>query len=316
MSRTRKCPDPAVPTLVTLAEWVDARLCPTEALHEAGRLHIELKLAPLRATLGTDVRWDREDDYQPALHKIEVKADGIWCGWRDHPKYTEDWDRPKPWRGMYDLWNSTPLAERPPIDIPDDRENPSPRPHGNLYHEQRVDELVDRWYAIPTAYRPHFFLDPVVLAWVKSRRSGNPIPSVSLEDYMPDFQRYWQDVRQVVERDAKEKNGQDVHTSLKRADAARYKHGELRTQDNVDLLVGLLRAAGCELHQGACPIEKHAAEYIRKLIARLGRLGDLQHGRVLRALFYVDGRKKYPGDLRPMYVNLRRRGLTRTRPTY
>ena len=106
MSRTRKRPNPAIPTLVTLAEWVDARLCPTEALHEAGRLYIELKLAPLRATLGTDVRWDGEDDYQPALHKIEVKADGIWCGWRDHPKYTEDWDRPKPWRGMYERTTS------------------------------------------------------------------------------------------------------------------------------------------------------------------------------------------------------------------
>ena len=307
MSRTRERPRPAVPTLVTLAEWVDARLCPTEALHEAGRLYIELKLAPLRATLGTDVRWDGEDDYQPALHKIEVKADGIWCGWRYHPKYTEDWDRPKPWRGMYDLWNSTPFAERPPIDIPDDRENPRPRPHGTRYHEQRVDELVDRWYATPTAYRPHFFLDPVVLAWVKSRRSGNPILSVSLEDYMPDFQRYWQDVRLAVEKDAK--NGSDGHTTLALAASTLAKRGELRPQDNIDLLVGLLRAADCELHQGACPIERPAAEYIRKLITRLGRLGDLQHVRVLCALFYADGRKKYPDDLRSMYINLRRRGV-------
>ena len=45
MSRTRKRTRPAVPTLVTLAEWVDSGVCPTEALGEAGRLHVELTLA-------------------------------------------------------------------------------------------------------------------------------------------------------------------------------------------------------------------------------------------------------------------------------
>ena len=156
MSRTRKRTRPAVPTLVTLAEWVDSGVCPTEALGEAGRLHVELTLAPLRAKLGTDVRLDSAEDYRRALQKIEVKADGIWCGWGLHPTYTEDWDRPKLWRGF---WNSIPLAERQlfDIDIPDDRKNPLPAPHGAEYEEQRVDELVGRWYATPEDYRPKHF---------------------------------------------------------------------------------------------------------------------------------------------------------------
>ena len=106
---------------------------------------------------------------------------------------------------------------------------------------------------------------------------------------MPDWQRYQQDVRQAVEKDAED--GQDVHTALVQLAVAARTSTDLRTQDIVDQLVGLLRAANCELHQGACPIEKYATEYIkRKLIPRLGRLGDLQHGRVLRALDYaVDG---------------------------
>ena len=167
----------------------------------------------------------------------------------------------------------------------------------------------------------HFPLDPVVQAWIESRDSGSPVLNadsqpdreLSLEDYMPDWLRYQKDVGQAVKKDAEEKNGQDVHTALEQlAVAARYKHGDLRTQDNVDLLSGCCGAADCELHQGACPIEQRAAEYIRKLIARLGRLGDLQHGRVHRALDYaVDnagGRKKYGDDLLRMYRNQREDG--------
>ena len=40
-----------------LAEWVRTGRSPPEALHEAGRLHVELMLAPVRAKLGTAVRW-------------------------------------------------------------------------------------------------------------------------------------------------------------------------------------------------------------------------------------------------------------------
>ena len=86
---------------------------------------------------------------------------------------------------------------------------------------------------------------------------------------------------------------------------AREKHGELRTEDYVDLLVGLLRAADCELHQDPCPVAKPAAEYIKKLIALLGTLRDLEHGRVTRALDYALGHEKYGKDLLRMYLKQR-----------
>lgn len=306
MSRTRKRHSPSVPTLVTLAEWVDAELCPTETLEESGRLYFELTMvAPLRPKFGTDVRRGEADKYKLALHKIEVKADGIWFRWRYNRKYTEDWDRSKPWRGIYDLWNSIPLAERQlfDIDIPDDREKPRPDPHGNKYEERRGDELIDLWYATPAAYRPqHFFLDPVVLAWAKSR-SGNPVPSVSLEDYMPDFQRYLEDLRLVVEKDAKERNGQDVHTVLDRALAALEEQRELPPQEKIDLIVRLLRASDCQ-HRGAC--QKPSRALIEWMIKHLGRLPDLPHGRVQLALRNAGARGKYPVELTRMYHALRR----------
>ena len=83
--------------------------------------------------------------------------------------------------------------------------------------------------------------------------------------------------------------------------------GLLRAEDQVNLLVGLLRAADCEKHPGDCPLEKQAPEIIRRLIAQLGRLGDVDHGRVERAFGYaLSGGKKYK-DLRNMYGRWRRR---------
>ena len=82
--------------------------------------------------------------------------------------------------------------------------------------------LVKQYKATPEAERPkHFPLYPVVQAWIKSRDSGSPVPNadahpdceLSSEDYILAFQRYQQDVRQAVGKDAKEKNGQDVHTA-------------------------------------------------------------------------------------------------------
>ena len=172
--------------------------------------------------------------------------------------------------------------------------------------------LVKQYKATPEAERPkHFPLYPVVQAWIKSRDSGSPVPNadahpdceLSSEDYILAFQRYQQDVRQAVGKDAKEKNGQDVHTALERVKGAREKHGELRTEDYVDLLVGLLRAADCERHQDPCSVAKRAAEYIKTLIALLDTLGDLEHGRVTRALDYALGHEKYGKDLRRMYLN-------------
>jgi hypothetical protein len=308
--------DREAPTPVTLAEWVNAGRCPPEALHEAGRLVIDLKLAAPRAKLGTDVRWAGAEDYRPALGRMEVNADSILFWWWEYPR-TEGWvaatdtDR----SAMADWWNSMPLAERPIEADFDDL----PRPNRVIKNASSLDRLANQWNAAPEGERPeHFPLDPVVQAWIKNRDSGSPVlnadaqpdSELSLEDYIPDWQRYQQDVRQAVEKDAKEKNGQDVHTALERAAPTLAKYGELRTEDIVDLLVGLLRAADCELHQGACPIEKLATEYIKTLIAQLGRLGDLEHGRVHRALDYAEGREKYGTDLPTMYLNQRDDGAS------
>ena len=140
--------------------------------------------------------------------------------------------------------------------------------------------------------------------WQPRSERGRPAGcEISSQDYLPGFQRYQQAVRQAVGKDAKEKNGQDVHAALERLGAVREKHGELLPEDYVDLLVGMLRAADCDRHQGACPVAKGAAEYIKTLIARLGMLRDLEHGRVTRALDYALGHEKYGKDLRRMYLN-------------
>ena len=78
-------------TPVTLAEWVNSGRCPPEALREAGWLVIELKLAAVRAKLGTDVRWAGAEDYRPALDRMEVNADSIVCWWREDQQI-EGWD--------------------------------------------------------------------------------------------------------------------------------------------------------------------------------------------------------------------------------
>ena len=342
-----------VPSPVALADWMNAGRCPTEALHEAGRLIVDLQLAARRAKLGKDVQWGWAEDYRPELGRIEVNADSVECelwacprieGWDDDtdtdPSGMADWWNSMPFedpselerlKNEWNAWNSKPESERLkrfPLDsvlrawtlmpFPKDFDEMA-RPNRVIEDRWSLDSLTDLWNAVPEGERPkHFPLDPVVQAWIESRDSGSPVLNadsqpdreLSLEDYMPDWLRYQKDVGQAVKKDAEEKNGQDVHSALVQlAVPARYKHSDLRTQDNVDLLVGLLRAADCELHQGACPIEQRAAEYIRKLIARLGRLGDLQHGRVLRALDYaVDnagGRKKYGDDLRRIYRNQR-----------
>ena len=287
-----------VPSPVALADWMNAGRCPTEARHEGGRLFVDLRLAVPRAKLGKDVQWASAEDYRPALSRLVVNADGILCRWRYYPEYAEDWDDDPDadWSGMADWWDSMPLAERPIEADWDDL--PRSKRGRVIKNPSTLDSLVNQWNATPESERPkHFPLDPVVQAWIKSR--GNPVLNadaqpdreLSVEDYMPDWQRYQHDVRQAVEKDA---NGQDVHTALERA------------EDIVDQLVGLLRAANCELHQGSCPIEKYATEYIKKkLIPRLGRLGDLEHTRVQLALDYAWWRGKYK-NLKGMYKKRRR----------
>ena len=298
-------------TPVTLAEWVNSGRCPPEALREAGWLVIELKLAAVRAKLGTDVRWAGAEDYRPALDRMKVNADSIVCWWREDQQiegWDEDADADTDPSGMADWWNSMPLEERP---IEADWENLR-RPKRVIKNTSSLDLLVKQYNATPEAERPkHFPLDPVVQAWIESQDSGSPVLNadaqpdgeISSQDYLPGFQRYQQAVRQAVGKDAKEKNGQDVHAALERLGAVREKHGELLPEDYVDLLVGMLRAADCDRHQGACPVAKGAAEYIKTLIARLGMLRDLEHGRVTRALDYALGHEKYGKDLLRMYLN-------------
>ena len=218
------------------------------------------------------------EDYRPALDRMEVNADSIVCWWREDQQiegWDADADTDTDRSGMADWWNSMPLEERP---IEADWENLR-RPKRVIENTSSLDLLVKQYKATPEAERPkHFPLDPVVQAWIESQDSGSPVPNadaqpdceLSSEDFILAFQRYRQDVRQAVGKDAKEKNGQDVHTALEPAMGAREKHGELRTEDYVDLLVGLLRAADCQRHQDPCPVAKRAAEDIKKLIALLG----------------------------------------------
>ena len=297
---------------VTLADWVNAGHCPPEALHEVGRLFIELQLASVRAKLGTEVRRARAEHYRPALDRIEVNADSIVFWWREDPKF-EGWDADPDtdWSGMADWWNSMPMAKRP-IEADWDDDLRRRRPNRVIKNAWSLDSLYKQWNATPEAERPkHFPLDPVVQAQIKSRDSGSSVlnavaqpdgelsPEVRrpARDYLLDFQRYQQDVRQAIEKDAKEKNGQDAQTALESAMATLEKLVELRTEDDVDLLVGLLRAEDGELHQ----------ETMKKLIDSLSTLGSLNHARVIAALDYAVGPGKYGTELRRMYLNSQRR---------
>ena len=166
-------------------------------------------------------------------------------------------------------------------------------PLDRKYYELSLDTLLTQWHDTPEVARPtRFPLDPVVQAWIESREPHNPVPNgeLLLQDYIPSWQRSRQDVRQAVDEDAKEMNGQDVHTVLKCAAAAYEKYGGLRAEDRVDLLIGLLRAADCELHRGGCPQRPQA--FFERVIAQLGRLGDVDHGRVERALHCAQSRGK------------------------
>ena len=224
MRKTETAPSP-----VTLAEWLRAGLCPPEALHEAGLLFVDLKLAPWRAKLGTDVRWARADDHSPEFGRMEVNADSIWFWWWECPR-TEGWsDDDTDQSGMAEWWNSLPLADRPIEKDWDDL------PHVGrariVKHRWPLDAMVNQWTVTPEAERPkHFPLDPVVQAWGESRDLDSPVRNsdarpdgeLSLQDYIPQWQRYRQDVRQAVEKDEREKNVEDVHTAFERANAGEW----------------------------------------------------------------------------------------------
>ena len=248
-----------------------------------------------------------------ALDHIGVNADSIVCLWRPWAS-REGPAHPTDLSDMADWWNSIPLAERPIQAAWDNLRHPDRKYYSSL------DSLVTQWNATPEADRPKRFpVDPVVQAWLESQESDNPVPDagtqpsgeISLQDYMPNWQRYRQDVRQALEKDA-EKNVEDAHTAFERANADRVKHhGELRRDTQVDLLIGLLRAADCELDRDDCKAEKQATDVIRRLIAQLGRLGDVDHGRVERAFDYaLGGGKKYGGPAQHVQTPEAAHGLT------
>ena len=296
--------DRAALSPVTLAEWMNAGRCPREALREAGRLFIELGLAETRAQVGgTDVRWAGANRSRRSLDRLEVNADSIQCCWQDE-QLTEDWDAAADadWSGVAAWWNSLPPRERP-IHKPGCKDLACACDVGvdalRRRRPKRVAKtdrlplglLFRRWRALPAAERPDFPLDPVVQSWTGGE--------LSAEDYMPDFQRYQHDVREAVDKDAREMNGRDVPTVYESVAAALEKHGKTRTENEVDLLVGLVRATGGPQQE---------QQVITGLIGKLGRLEDIDHGRVRGAFDYALGKaegKEHSKTLLNMYNNER-----------
>ena len=292
------------PSPLTLAEWVNWGFCPPEALHEAGRLYVDLtKLAPLRAKLGTDVRLTEDERHSPALKRVDVNADRIILRWGDDTIPMSVWLNSLPLAGddlTSEIEEENKLMHDRVIravvdDLKRGRRNKRPQdkkvpPLLPLDRLSSLDDLVDLWNDTPETVRPaHFPLDPVVGALVGSR--------VSLGDYLPTFRRYQQDVRRAVDRD-KEMNGQDARNVL--LDIRR------RDIEKHDLLIGLLRA-------GADPlVEKLVGEYIEEnLIPQLGTLDDVNHGRVVRAFDHATRRNRSYGALRKIYDKARRDQLGR-----
>ena len=113
---------------------------------------------------------------------------------------------------------------------------------------------------------------------------------------MPDFQRYQQDVYEAVKKDAKERTGRDVPTIRESAETD-LKNGKTLTGVEVDLLVGLVRATGGPQQE---------QKVIMRLISKLGRLEDIDHGRVQGAFDYALGTAGERGKtLRDTYNNER-----------
>ena len=313
------------PSPLTLAEWVNWGFCPPEALHEAGRLYVDLTmLAPLRVKFGTDVRadWYERKRYDGLLLRVEVNADSISFHWRDDPVPKDYGDNQRTEKELKELnetiervpeedWSDLPGVKdkRISLDVLRDfkelnaiiervsgkgrGERPRYKPPKIRRNDSSLAELVDLWNDTPKTARPaQFPLDPVVGALVGSR--------VSLGDYLPTFRFYQQDVRRAVDRD-EEMNGQDAHSVLL----------EIMSSDSEkhDLLIGLLRA-------DAGSLEKRVGEEIKTLIPKLGTLDDVNHSRVVRALDYAVGSKRSNStDWRRSYYKARatkRRSTLRT----
>ena len=111
-------------------------------------------------------------------------------------------------------------------------------------------------------------------------------------------------VLQVVDNDVKEMDGQDEQTVLERAAIAETKHGSLRRQDYVNLVVGLLRAkAGERTEQD---FRKLLLEWLKGPPRTV-----VEERRVSAALEAAARHGKIPKHLRRMYFKRRRRNVSR-----
>ena len=181
-----------LPSPVNLAEWVNEGFCPLEALHEAGRLFIDLtEIAPLRVKIGTDVQLDENKHYSPALGRVDVNADSIIFRWREkklnsNPLAGNDAtseieeenkllagndatsERKEEIKRLAENLNSVPMASRVLREHWDENLKPVPIA-SRVKHKKRIRslaELVDLWNDTPETI--DFFRNPGVRALVES----------------------------------------------------------------------------------------------------------------------------------------------------
>ena len=174
-----------LPSPVTLAEWVNAEFCPLDALHEAGRLYIDLtQIAPLRVKYG-DVKLGDNKHTTPALGLVNVNADSIIFRWREEEREEElnsnplagndaTSERKEEIKRLAENLNSVPMASRVLREDWDENLNPVPmaiRPK----HKKRIRslaQLVDLWNDTPE--KIDFFRNPAVRALVEKLDKLHP----------------------------------------------------------------------------------------------------------------------------------------------
>ena len=314
------------PSPVTLAEWVNAGICPLDALHEAGRLYIDLThIAPLRVKYG-DVQLDDNKHTTPALGRVDVNADSIIFRWREEEREEElnsnplagndaTSERKEETKRLAEHLNSIPMAIRPIREDFDENLNPVPmeiRPK----HKKRIRslaQLVDLWNDTPE--KIDFFRNPAVRALVKKLDNLAPLDRHMVSS-LAELVDLWNDTPETM-RPAHFPLDPVVGAMVgSRVSLRDYLPTFLRYQKDVrravgrdkglngqdvrkvlleskgpdsekhDVLVGLLRA-------GADPfVEKHVRAAIENWISKLGMLDDVNHCRVEKALDYAIGSKR------------------------
>ena len=324
--RTHKRASGVPPSPVTLAEWVNGGFCPLDALHEAGRLYIDLtQIAPLRAKYG-DVKLNDNKHTTPALGRVDVNADSIIFRWREKEREEElnsnplagndaTSERKEEIKRLAENLNSVPMASRVLREDWDENLNPVPmeiRPK----HKKRIRslaQLVDLWNDMPE--KIDFFRNPAVRALVKKLGKLPPLYRYEVSS-LAELVDLWNDTPETM-RPAHfpldpvvgamvgsrvslgdylptfQRYQKDVRRAV---DSDEEQNGqdmrkvllESKGPDSEkhDALVGLLRA-------GADPfVEKHVRAAIENWISKLGMLDDVNHCRVKKALDYAIGSKR------------------------